>query len=37
MTVERLIVGMGERRLVGNTCGGQLGSHGSKEILLSYA
>ena len=25
-----------EETVVGNACGGKLGSHGSKEILLSY-
>ena len=26
-----------EETVVGNACGGKLGSHGSKEILLSHA
>ena len=28
---------MREEIVVGNTCGGKLGSHGSKAILLSHA
>ena len=28
--------GMREEIVVGTACGGKLGSHGSKEILLSY-
>ena len=36
LTVERWIKGIGEEIVVGNACGGKLGSHGSKAILLSH-
>ena len=38
MTAERMDQGdVREENVVGNACGGKLGSHGSKAILLNHA
>ena len=36
MTAKRQIEGLREEIVVGNACGGKLGSQGKKAILLSH-